>query len=313
MGTSEAEVVDLLSRTELSDRLPEVRAWYNGYVFGGQVVYNPWSVLCFISGAQAGRPAQPYWLSTSANLLIKHVLTAHAHRLRREFEALMAGESVVHPLDEDVALDQLSHDEDALWSLLCFSGYLRAEEQGEGADGRMMYRLCIPNREVRLVYSDSFANWLTERMRGRGANLAKLTRALLSGDAEEFEDQLQALALNMLSYHDAGAAEPESLYHGFMLGLLAVLEPQHRVRSNRESGRGRPDLMIAPTEPGKPGVLLELKVAKPGRRSLDDALAAGLEQIAHQDYDAELRALGATPIHRLAVAFDGKEVRVRAP
>uniref|UniRef100_UPI003D11B65F PD-(D/E)XK nuclease domain-containing protein n=1 Tax=Haliangium sp. TaxID=2663208 RepID=UPI003D11B65F len=146
-----------------------------------------------------------------------------------------------------------------------------------------------------------------------GGNLAKLTRSLLGGDAAGFEEQLQALALNLLSYHDAGHPDPESLYHCFLIGLLAVLEPGHRVRSNRESGKGRPDVMIAPAEAGRPGVLLELKVARPGVKSLDEAVAEGLTQIAAKDYDAELRALGAEPIHALAVAFDGKVVKVRAP
>ncbi len=312
-GFTETEVTDLLTRAGLPERLPDVRAWYNGYVFGGQVVYNPWSVLSFIDEARPGRAPQPYWLSTSANLLIKHVIEAHADVLWSEFEALMRGDTVERVIDENVVLDHVADDEDALWSLLCFSGYLRAEERGPAADGRIVYRLSIPNREVRLVYADTFRNWLQARMRGHGGNVSRLTQALLAGNVPQFEQQLQALALNMLSYHDAGTSSPESLYHGFVLGLLAVLEPRHRVRSNRESGHGRPDVMIAPAQPGQPGVLLELKVARVGHRSLDAALAEGVAQIAEQGYDAELRALGADPIHALAVAFDGKEVRVRAP
>ncbi|WP_428263652.1 AAA family ATPase [Haliangium sp.] len=311
-GFTEAEVRDLLARTGLEARLSEVRDWYNGYIFGGHVIYNPWSVTNYIREAQAGGRPRPYWLSTSANLLIKRVLEARAEVLYPEFEALLSGGGVEHPLDENVVLDNLT-DDDAVWSLLAFSGYLRAEERELGEDGRIMYRLTIPNREVRLIYGDTFRGWLKSRMHGHGGDLRKLTRALLEGDAQRFEEQLQALALNLLSYHDGGSPDPEGLYHGFVLGLLAVLEPGHRVRSNRESGKGRPDVMIAPAEAGQPGVLLELKVARPGRRSLDQAIAEGLLQIAQQGYDAELRALGAEPIHALAVAFDGKEVRVRAP
>ncbi|WP_428263335.1 AAA family ATPase [Haliangium sp.] len=312
-GFTEPEVEDLLVRAGLQDRMSEVRAWYNGYVFGGHVIYNPWSVLCFIDEAQDGVPAQPYWLSTSANLLIKHVLEARAEVLQPEFEALLAGDGVEKPLDGSVPLDGLTSSDRALWSLLVFSGYLKAERLAERRGPRISYRLSIPNHEVRLVYADTFYDWMEARMRGHGGDLGKLTRALLGGDAVGFETQLQALALNLLSYHDAGQPDPESLYHGFLLGLLAVLEPGHRVRSNRESGRGRPDVMITPAEPGRPGVLLELKVARPGVKSLDEALAEGLAQIASKDYDAELRAQGAAPIHALAVAFDGKVVKVRAP
>ncbi|WP_428263843.1 AAA family ATPase [Haliangium sp.] len=312
-GFTEAEVEDLLARTGLHDRLSEVRAWYDGYVFGGHVMYNPWSVLCFVDEARIGVPPQPYWLSTSANLLIKRVLEARAHALQPEFEALLAGDGVDKPVDEAVALDDLTGSDRALWSLLVFSGYLKAEALAEQCGPRIVYRLAIPNQEVRLVYTDTFYGWLEARMRGHGADLDVLTSALLRGDAAVFEEQLQALALNLLSYHDPGRSSPESLYHGFLIGLLAVLEPGHRVRSNRESGHGRPDVMIAPVEPGRPGVLLELKVARPGRKTLDEALAEGLTQITQKGYDAELRALGAAPIHALAVAFDGKQVRVRAP
>jgi hypothetical protein len=150
------------------------------------------------------------------------------------------------------------------------------------------------------------------RMRDRGASLDRLTRALLEGDAEAAEEQLQLFVDNVLSYHDAGTPGPENLNHGFILGLLAVMEPEYQVRSNRESGRGRPDVMIRPAQPGKPGVLLELKVARPGRKTLEQALAEGLAQMQGQGYAAELAAAGAAPIHALAVAFDGKEVRVRA-
>ncbi|WP_428263649.1 AAA family ATPase [Haliangium sp.] len=311
-GFTEAEVQDLLTRADLKGRLSEVRSWYNGYDFGGHVIYNPWSVTNFIRGAQAGGPPRPYWLSTSANLLIKHVLEARADALYPEFEALLSGGGIERPLDENVALDDLTRSDRALWNLLVFSGYLKAEEM-PARGPRATYRLSIPNQEVRLVYADTFYGWMEARLRGHGGDLRKLTGALLEGNVERFEEQLQALALNLLSYHDGGSPDPEGLYHGFVLGLLAVLEPGHRVRSNRESGKGRPDVMIAPSEAGQPGVLLELKVARPGRKSLDQALAEGLSQIAQQGYDAELRALGADPIHSLAVAFDGKEVRVRAP
>lgn len=135
---------------------------------------------------------------------------------------------------------------------------------------------------------------------------------MLTGDAEIFEEQLQAFVTNLLSYHDPGTLHPERVYHGFVVGLLAVLEPGHQVRSNRESGTGRSDVMIRPAQPGRPGAVLELKVARRGKKTLDQALAEGLTQLGARDYAAELRAAGATPVHGFAVAFDGKDVRVRA-
>jgi hypothetical protein len=307
-GFTEGEVVDLLAAAGKSELLSTVQRWYNGYVFGGHVIYNPWSVLSFL---QWGGDPRPYWLATSSNDLIKHVLGLRATRLQPVLEGLLAGEGVVRIVDENVVLDELEHDEDAFWSLLVFSGYLRAEKHGVAPNGQAMYRLTIPNHEVRLVYVDSFRIWMQARLRGHGGSLDELTRALLAGDAASFERELQAFALDLLSYHDGGAARPENLYQGFVIGLLAVLEPTHLVRSNRESGTGRPDVMIIPRTPGQPGVVLELKVARAGEKTLDAALEEGQTQIDKHDYAAELRATGADPVRALAVAFDGKQVRVR--
>ncbi|MFS8067891.1 MAG: PD-(D/E)XK nuclease domain-containing protein, partial [Byssovorax sp.] len=217
--------------------------------------------------------------------------------------------SVERMLDENVVLSEIREDESALWSLLTFSGYLKAERIAADALGRSMYRLSIPNREVRHVYATTFRTWMERRMTGHGGSLEKLTRALLGGDAEHVEEQLQAFVTNVLSFHDPGTLDPERVYQGFVVGLLAVLEPAYQVRSNRESGKGRPDVLIRPMEPGKAGVVLELKVAKPGKKTLEQALDEGLAQLRANDYGAELRAGGAAPVHAFAVAFDGKEVR----
>ena len=310
-GFTEDEVTALLDRAGEPDRLKVVQHWYNGYLFGGQVIYNPWSVLSFV--ADGAMEPRPYWVSTSSNDLIKHHLQRQAGRLQPVFEALLAGGGIEQVIDENVVLDGLGDHDSALWSLLVFSGYLKAEKRSRGPMEQAAHYLSIPNHEVRLVYSNTFRAWMEARMRGHGGDLDRLVTALLGGDAVVLEEQLQAFVDNMLSYHDTGVPHPEYLYHAFVLGLLAVLEPGHQVRSNRESGRGRPDVMIRPVQPGQPGALLELKVARPGRKTLDEALAEGLAQLQQQGYAAELRAAGAAPIHAFAVAFDGKEVRVRVP
>jgi hypothetical protein len=310
-GFTEAEVADLLARAGRSEQLPIVQRWYNGYLFGGQVIYNPWSVLSFVADTQ-GRP-RPHWLNTSSNDLIRKLLQDNATRIEPVFESLLAGNGIEQVLDESVVLDRLDSSPEALWSLLVFSGYLKAEERVGDPMEQSSHVLTIPNQEVRLVYTTAFRDWMQVRMRGHGGNLDRLTRALLDGDAATLEEQLQAFVENVLSYHDSGAPSPEQLYHGFVLGLLAVLEPDYLVRSNRESGQGRPDVMIRPTRPGRPGAVLELKVARPGRKTLEAALDEGLAQMQLQGYTTELLAAGAQPIHGFAVAFDGKTVRVRAP
>ncbi|MEZ4299888.1 MAG: AAA family ATPase [Polyangiaceae bacterium] len=309
-GFTEAEVAALAERNGRRDHMADIRLWYNGYVFGGEVVYNPWSVCNYLQ--RGDDLPKPYWLATSSNDLVRELLELYAFELQPVFESLLAGESIEVSLDENVVLADLRKSPGALWSLLVFSGYLRAEQAPSGPLGDPRYRLSIPNREVRGVYATTFRGWMEQRARDSGASLATLTRALLGGDAETFEEELQAFVTNVLSFHDPGTLRPERVYHGFLLGLFAVLEPGHQVRSNRESGAGRPDVLIRPARPGNPGVVLELKVAKPGKKTLEQALSEALDQLRTGNYDAELRAAGATPIHAFAVAFDGKVVRVRS-
>ena len=146
---------------------------------------------------------------------------------------------------------------------------------------------------------------------GSERDVERLTQALLSGDAEAVEEELSRFTESVLSYHDL-ARRPEQVYHAFVLGLLATLEPDYEVRSNRESGEGRPDVIIRLRRAGRPGTVLELKVARPEKTTLEQALFEGLEQIQRQNYAAELRTVGASPGHAFVVAFDGKTVRVQA-
>ncbi|HSN98860.1 MAG TPA: AAA family ATPase [Candidatus Nanopelagicales bacterium] len=309
-GFTEPEVESLLAKAGRRDAAEIVRTWYNGYDFGGTVVYNPWSLLSYLADEEA-RP-RPHWLNTSSNDLIKLLLQGRATTLQQTFERLLADGSVERLLDENVVLDQLEQSDDALWSLLVFAGYLRAERAPSG-DPMLpqTHLLTIPNLEVRSLYTGTFRAWMQTGLSAQGGNLDRLLRALLDGDAEELGHQIAAFATNILSYHDVGRLRPEDVYHSFVLGLLASLEPGHRVRSNRESGKGRPDVLVLPTRPGAPGAVLELKVAK-GGKTLDQALDEGADQIRRKDYAAELRAAGATPVHLFAVAFDGKDVRVRS-
>ncbi|XXY54260.1 AAA family ATPase [Sorangium sp. So ce269] len=308
-GFTEPEVIALLEDGGALDLLESVRRAYNGYVFGETVVYNPWSVLSFL--ASDDRRTRSYWVSTSANELIRDLLIFHALDVEDDIAVLLEGGAIEQRLDENVALDQLPGSPRALFGLLVFSGYLRAEATESGTTHVPAYRLSIPNDEVREVYTSTFRDWMEERLTGQGASSRRLVRALLSGDVITFEEQLRAFVTNVLSYHEARRLGPEEVYHGFVAGLLATLEPDYEVRSNRESGEGRPDVLVRPRQPGKPGVVLEMKVAR-GGQTLEQALEEGLSQIARRDYAAELRAAGASPVHALAVAFNGKQVAVRA-
>jgi hypothetical protein len=305
-GFTEPEVAALLDRAGRTDRARTVRAWYNGYVFGGEVVYNPWSILNYVQSPEP--EPRPYWVATSANELVHDALVKRAAEAEEDVEALLEGGGLLRRLDENVVLSDIGARADALYSLLTFSGYLKADKRVIDPDEEPLYLLSIPNREVRTVYTSTFRQWMADRMGGERV-VTRLERALLSGDAEGLEEALGGFAKSILSFHDT-ARRPEQVYHAFVIGLLASLDPEYEVRSNRESGKGRPDVMVRPKHAGEPGAVLELKVAKAGTRTLDEALAEGAAQIRDRDYASELRAAGASPVHAFAVAFDGRDVRV---
>lgn len=309
-GFTEAEVQTLMEKAGLADLLPAIRSYYNGYEFGGVGIYNPWSILSFLS--RSTKELEPHWVGTSSNLLIQELLQRHAFSLQREMQTLLEGGAIEKHVQDHVVFPELDTQKDTLWSLLVFSGYLRAARPGPPVPGqpRPPYRLSIPNEEVAGVYRTTFQTWMNESLKAQNSELDTLLTRLLEGDAPRFEQQLQKFAATLPSYHDVEGAEPETFYHGMMIGLLASLSPAYEVRSNRESGAGRPDVLIKPRQPGRPGVILELKSARKGRRTIEAAVREGLGQLEAKDYAAEMRAAGVQTIRELVVAFDGKRVMV---
>jgi hypothetical protein len=307
-GFTDEEVRAVLEISGHADHMDTVRSWYNGYVFGGAVVYNPWSVLSF---AATGR-ARPYWVAPSSDTLLRALFLAGGIDLAREVPALLAGQPLRRALDEHVVLHDLERNPTAIWSFLVFAGYLKADRVEDSPKG-IVADVSIPNLEVDGLWREVFVRWLGDRMHGVG-QVDAVARALLEGDAATTEALLGDLVRNVLSLHDTGTGPtaPERVYHAFVLGLLAHLEPEYRVRSERESGYGRSDVLIIPRERGRPGAVLELKrVLEDRGESVDDALASARQQIAERDYAAELRTAGAHPIHTVAIAFAGKRVWVR--
>ena len=309
-GFTQAEVSGLLEKAGLADVLPNVQAYYNGYEFGGVEIYNPWSILSFLDNPD--HPLMSYWAGTSSNVLIQDLLQKHGFALQNEMQTLMEGGYVEKHVHGNIVFPQLDFDRDAVWNLLVFTGYLKAARPGPPIVGEPPppYRLSIPNTEVLSVYRTTFQSWMRNSLTTQGGALDELLTSLLEGNVHRFEKQLQKFAEALPSYHDVEGAEPEKFYHGMMIGLLASLEPTYEVRSNRESGKGRPDVLIKPRQKGKPGVVLELKAARAGEKSIERAMAEGLLQLEANDYAAELRASGVEKIHEMAVAFDGKRVMV---
>ncbi len=304
-GFTEAEVARLADLAGARNLLDDLREWYDGYLFGGQVVYNPWSVLSCLANPDDGH--RQYWISSSSNDLLRDLLTRGGLGSPEALETLLTGGGVERRVEENVVLGDLDRRADAVWSLLLFSGYLKATDVRPGEETRAV--LSIPNREVLSIYRSTFSNWLQAGL-GDASLVRRLLSALLSGDARTFGRYLTDLLRDTLSYHDLGGRQPERVYHAFIAGLLVQLSEEYEVRSNRESGYGRYDVMVLPRTAGRAGVVLELKVPDEDE-AVDAALDGALRQLADREYAAELRARGADPVHELAAVFDGKRAYVR--
>jgi Predicted AAA-ATPase/PD-(D/E)XK nuclease superfamily len=302
-GFTEAEVDSLLKQYGREGDAEEIRRWYNGYRFGDSTVYNPWSILHVLGAPDA--PLQPYWLSTAGrNDLVRELLLKSAD-LHGPIASLLQGGTLTCRVDENVVLRDMNPAD--VWSLLLFSGYLKAVDR-HWEEGRLQVTVAIPNAEVASIWRDTFVSWL-ERA---GSSVEPLHQALLTGNADNVQELLQKLLLRHVSYHDVAETQAEAFYHAFVLGLLVTLEKTHRVLSNREVGQGRADVLVLPKTPGQPGVVLEFK-KQTGKGSLATHAAAALRQISARGYAAELEEAGAAPIQKMGISFAGKEIVVKGP
>ena len=307
-GFTEPEVQALCDAAGPGVDVQGLRTWYNGYQMGDTVVYNPWSVLRYLSNPAGG--FQPYWVNTASHDLLRSLLVEGGMGLHDDLALLMRGGVVEASISETINLRDLPKSVATVWSFLLFSGYLKAAST-RWDDGRLYAVLAIPNREVRTSYQDMFLTWL-ELGVGSESSARALGGALLSGDAETFEGLLQRLIVESLSFFDAHRRTPEAVYQAFLVGLFIHLDATHIVDSNRESGFGRYDVCVQPRTPGRPGAVLELKSYDATRWSAPDlALDAAMGQLRDRAYATRLRQAGADPVWQWGAVFDGKRVFVR--
>ncbi len=310
-GFTDAEVDALCALTGATARREAIRDWYDGYQFGAHRIYNPWSVLSYLSSPDDG--LRPYWVNTASDEILRELLVGSGLGVHEELSALLRGEPIRQPLNEEIVLRELRRDPGTLWSFLLAAGYLTPEAPlSRGADGAPDSPLRVPNREVAHIYRTIFSGWLRRALPASSEAPALLARALLGGDEETVHALLSRLLLETLSHHDTGGRQPEAIYQAFIVGLLVLLEPTHDVRSNRESGHGRYDIMLRPRQRGQAGAVLELKLLDAERGETPErALERALAQIRTRDYAAELRAAGASPVQSWAVVFEGRRAWVR--
>ena len=314
-GFTEEEVGVLLKQTGVDSAQEEVRTWYNGYVFGGTIVYNPWSIVNYINDGVL----KPYWVNTSDNQLIRDLLIKSDPKFKEGFELLLQDKTIEEIIDENMMFGDLKNNNEAIWSLLLMSGYLQAIASTINQQGQTICTCAIPNWEVRTLYYNIIAGWL-----GNGQGMRwyqSFLTDLLNGDIPKFTEDFAQVLSQTISVYDA-AHNPEAFYHGFMLGLTAgVDQKQYEIKSNRESGAGRYDIAIMPKDVSRLAIILELKSIAPPKYSkkkladfLDTTLAGeaqkALAQIDHNQYTLELAQRGIVNIVKLGIAFSGKSFRI---
>ena len=294
-GFTQSEVEKALKDFNIEYELPDVRSWYDGYKFGNSDVYNPWSILNFLTD----KKLIPYWIDTSDNYLINKTLKNASSDTMEALQKLFSGESVEENISGNSDLSIL-FDEEEIWELFLFSGYLTIDEK-IGEDYENVYALRLPNREVKEFFKQKFIDM------NFGESLFRNTmEALKKNNIDNFEKYLQNIILKSASYYDG---KNEDFYHGLILGMTLYLDRDYYVNSNRESGLGRYDVIIEPKNKNNRGYILEFKVVK-DEKDLENTTKEAIEQIIDKKYDTSLKERGIKDITLIGITFFGKIIKV---
>nr|WP_297712692.1 AAA family ATPase [Clostridium sp.] len=305
-GFTEYEIEKMLNYFDVVEEKEEFKKWYNGYIFGDTVIYNPWSVLCYLDDKNNG--FMPYWVNTSENKIIKTILSKGSEGLKKSFEELLRGNTIETTIDENVIMADIEANENNIWSFLLLSGYLKVVGKRR-ENNKAYYTLSIPNIEVKFMYQKMIEEWQGESYIASEYN--EMLKALINFDYEVFEEIFIDYVEKSLSYFDVSGEEPERVYHSFVLGMLVSLNNTHYVLSNRESGYGRYDVMVIPKDISRLGIIIEFKRARrTNKKTIEQLIEEAKTQIEEKKYETELLNRGITNIKKLVIVFKGKEVCV---
>jgi hypothetical protein len=304
-GLLENEVTTMLTYYELSMGADEVRSWYNGYTSGSVTVYNPWSI---VNLAYNKGKLQPYWINTSNNDIIKNLITEGDGGIEEDIEALIQRKAITKEICENIVYADIKKNRNTLWNFLFFSGYLtfknsRLIERTPSAD------FFIPNEEVLYFFESSILSWIQDKAGEQEYN--HMLKSLVTGDIATFRKLFSTFVLTSFSYFDITGQKPERFYHAFVLGMLVSLASSYEIRSNRESGYGRYDVMLIPHDISKAGIVIEFKkVDTYENETLEQAASDALKQIDVQNYAQEITANGISKVIPIGIAFSGKNVMI---
>lgn len=314
-GFTEQEVFCALETMGMSEEKQLVKSWYDGFVFGSRKdIYNPWSITNYLDKKQL----RSYWADTSSNGLINRLIRRSSPEIKELMEELLQGREIVVNFDEQIVFEQLEQDENAIWSLMLASGYLKATEvEYRGILRDPWYHLMITNLETTAMFSSLFKGWFYQSR----SNYNQFVKALLNSDLDAMNYYMNQISMATFSYFDMsgkedGSGAPERFYHGFVLGLIADQTDQYEICSNRESGFGRYDVMMIPRKPGNrrcPAIIMEFKVHNSKKEeTLEETVDHALDQIEAMNYDAQLFARGfeRREIRHYGFAFEGKKVLI---
>ena len=316
-GFTEEEVFNALDEHGLSDKKGEVKKWYDGFTFGDKKdIYNPWSIINLLKF----KTFKTYWADSSSNGLINSLVKTGSSYIKMMMETLLKGETINVPIDEQIVFSELDYSEDAVWSLMLASGYLKvisSEELNLIRESDNEYELALTNREILFMFKKMILRWFSPAK----SETNEFIKALIIGDIESMNEYMNDVALRTFSSFDSGnhtsdKKAPENFFHGFVLGLMVDQSDNYIITSNRESGFGRYDIMLEPKDKQSekyPGIVIEFKVINPRREnSLEETVEAALKQIQDKNYDAELinRGVDKENIHHYGFAFRNKEVLI---
>lgn len=304
-GFTQGEVDQLLIDFGLANKTKEVKEWYNGYYFGNEEIYNPWSILGFVD---SNGEFKPYWLSTSANALVHSLIKDSDKTVKKDIEDALNNNPVYSAIDENIAFDFLKNTREHILSFLVQTGYLKARYHNF-TDSDRIYRIEIPNIELSKIYYTVIETWFNESIGSK--DLDDMLNALIAGDIKTFERILSKFVLETLSYFNVGrkTKEVERVFQAFLLGMLISLKDRYEVYSVKESGYGRFDVSAIPKDKSKQAIIMELKsIDTFNHETKDQTLDSALQQIEDRQYETVLRQQGCTHIMKIAVTFDGKRV-----